>query len=142
MIKEIKQLDKIDISEIIKSANSEGHNFINRLVNEFQNGKNCFNKPGEKFTTYIINSKVVAVCGINIEPSNEAFRRIRRLYVLPEFRRKGIGSSLVKTLLKHASKHFSAVIVNIGKLPNEKFYSNLGFRKINGDYNYTHILKF
>ncbi len=101
MIVEIENLDKEEMNLVSSSARNEGYNHIQRLISDYISCKNCFNSQGEKLIGYKIDEQIIAVCGLNIEPDDHQFGRIRRLYVLPHYRNLGIGAKLVKYLLYH-----------------------------------------
>jgi len=140
MIIEIDELENYDIETVRYESDKEGYNHINRLSAEYNSGENRFDKIGEKLVGFVLDDEVVAVCGLNIEPTNNRLGRIRRLYVLPENRRRGIGTELVKYLIKHAEQYFQSVVVNIGDLSVDNFYKPIGFRSIMNNDSYTHIL--
>ena len=140
MIFEIDELENYDIETVRYESDKEGYNHINRLTAEYNSGENRFDETGEKLVGFVLDDKVVAVCGLNIEPTNNKLGRIRRLYVLPEHRRHGIGTKLVKYLIKHAEQYFQSVVVNIGDLPVDDLYRPIGFMPIMNNESYTHIL--
>ena len=88
-----------------------------------------------------VDEKIVGICGLNIDPINSKRGRIRRLYVLPQYRNKGGGRKLVKELIDYSKKHFKSVSVNIGKLNISEFYEDLGFKKYNKEKRITHLLR-
>lgn len=92
-------------------------------------------------TGYKINVQTIAVRGLNIEPDDHQFGRIRRLYVLPNYRNRGVGTKLVNYLINHACGYFCGVTVNIGRLPVEDFYSKPGFQTAGPDKSYSHFLR-
>ena len=140
MIIEIDELEKYDIETVRYKSDKEGYNHINRLIAEYNAGENRFDKIGEKLIGFSLDNKVVAICGLNTEPTNNRLGRIRRLYVLPEERRRGIGTKLVKYLIKHAEQYFQSVVVNVGDLPVDNFYKSIGFKPVTNNDSYTHIL--
>ena len=140
MIIEIDELEKYDIETTRYESDKEGYNHINRLIAEYNAGENRFDKIGEKLVGFVLDDKVVAVCGLNIETTNNRLGRIRRLYVIPEHRRCGIGTELVKYLIKHAKQYFQSVVVNIGDLPVDDFYKSIGFKSVINNDSYTHIM--
>jgi len=93
MIVELKNLHRQKLTQLSVSAKNEGFNHINRLFDEYEMGKNRFNRRGEILIGYEIDKQLVAVCGLNIEPANQEYGRIRRLYVIPNFRKKEIGQA-------------------------------------------------
>ena len=114
---------------------------INRLVSDYDSGENRFDKKGEKLIGYSVENEIVGVCGLNVEPTDGKYGRIRRLYVLPKYRNRGIGASLVKHLVKYARSNFEGVSVNIGELPVGDFYQSIGFKSVNHP-SFTHLLVF
>jgi len=140
MIINIAELEKLDIETVRYESNKEGYNHINRLIADYNAGENKFDKKGEKLIGFLLDSKIVAVCGLNIEPTNKRLGRIRRLYVLPKHRRRRIGTELVKYLIRHAQPYFESLVVNVGDLPNNDFYKSIGFKPVINNDSYTHIL--
>lgn len=140
MIIDINDLDEYDISTITQAANAERYDIVNRLVTDYDSGENKFDKEGEKLVGFLLDDKVVALCGLNIEPTNGRYGRIRRLYVLPEYRNQGIGTQLVRYLIAYAGHNFKGVVVNIGKLSIDNFYKLMGFRSVINS-SFTHILR-
>ena len=88
MIINIVDLKKYDIEHIRVAAENEGYNMVNRLITDYESGENRFDREGEKLIAYIQDGTIVALCGLNIEPADTRYGRIRRLYVLPEYRKK------------------------------------------------------
>jgi N-acetylglutamate synthase-like GNAT family acetyltransferase len=140
MIIEIDELEKYDIETVRYESDKEGYNHISRLIAEYNTGENRFDNTGEKLVGFVLDDKVVAVCGLNIEPTNNNLGRMRRLYVLSKCRHRGIGTELVKYLIKHAEQYFQSVVVNIGDLSVYDFYKSIGFKPVMNNYSYTHIL--
>ena len=141
MIVDIADLSKYDISHIKKMAEQEGYHMLNRLVTDFDSGENRFDKEGEKLISNIPDDMVVALCGMNIESTNNDYGRVRRLYVLPAYRHQGIGTEIINHLITFAGKYFKGVVVNIGDLPVGNFYESIGFTLVNNP-SFTHLLLF
>ncbi|MGE7823209.1 GNAT family N-acetyltransferase [Paenibacillus sp. NPDC093718] len=52
------------------------------------------------------------LCGLNRDPySDGSIGRLRRLYVLKEFRHHGAGRRLVETVIHKASSHYSKLVL-------------------------------
>ena len=141
MIITIDDPDKYDIETIRYESDKEGYNIINRLITDYRSGQNRFDKKGEKLVGFTRNDETVAICGLNIEPTDQKLGRIRRLYVSAEFRHLGIGTELVKHLIEYAGQHFEGVVVNIGDLPIGDFYQSIGFSPVADNSSYTHIYR-
>ena len=141
MIVDITDLSEYDISHIRNMAEQEGYHMLNRLVTDFGSGENRFDKEGEKLIGFVSGHMIVGLCGLNVEPTSVNHGRIRRLYVLPVYRRQGIGTELINHLIAFAGKYYKGVVVNIGNLPVGNFYESIGFEPVNNP-SYTHLLLF
>jgi len=139
-IRYVNNLLSEDISKLREESIKEGFNIISRLINDYKSGKNKFNQKGEALIVCEIDDKIVGICGLNIDPINTKRARIRRLYVLPQFRNKKIGKKLVAELINYSINHFKTVSVNIGELNISKFYENLGFKEYDKEKGITHLL--
>jgi GNAT superfamily N-acetyltransferase len=119
-------------AQILQDSQSEGHNMVNRLLADFLSGENRFDASGEVLLVCLSGNSVVAVAGLNREPDESLPRagRIRRLYVVPQFRRQSLGRSLVKEITALAEPHFDVLTVNVGKLDAYGFYEHLGFTPV------------
>ncbi|MGA5691643.1 GNAT family N-acetyltransferase [Cytobacillus pseudoceanisediminis] len=87
--------------------------FLERLVNDYENGTNNFNKPGESlYGLYNKEGVLIAIGGLNIDPfsNDEKVGRLRRFYVSKDYRRNGLGRLLLTQIINDA-KHFYKVLV-------------------------------
>ncbi|MBI1984883.1 MAG: GNAT family N-acetyltransferase [Candidatus Wildermuthbacteria bacterium] len=139
-IRRIHNLLNEDVEELHDESKKEGYNLIDKLINGFKSGENKFSKKGECLIVCEIDNKIVGICGLNIDPLNPRRGRIRRLYVLPPYRDKGVGRELVKELIHYSNKHFKSVSVNTGNLNVSEFYEELGFKKYDKENGITHLL--
>jgi GNAT superfamily N-acetyltransferase len=139
LVIDIVDLKEQDIKHIEDMAKKEGYNLINRLVTDYDSGENKFDREGEKLIGFVMDDMIVALCGLNIEPTNIQYGRIRRLYVLPAYRNQGIGTELVNHLIEYARHYYKGVVVNIGNLPVNHFYESIGFNSANNP-SFTHLL--
>ncbi|SMQ79499.1 Ribosomal protein S18 acetylase RimI [Bacillus sp. OV166] len=143
-IEKITNLASIDLTLLMKESNENGFRFTERLVNDFINGKNTFNQRGEGFYG-VFNEEgvIIAIGGINIDPfaNDPQIGRIRRFYVLKEYRRKGIGRFLINKILFDARKTFKEVVLHTETEDADQFYTSLGFSKSTSYQNSTHHIK-
>ncbi|MEH7305119.1 GNAT family N-acetyltransferase [Neobacillus drentensis] len=143
-IKRISNLSTIDVSYILKESKEDGFHFIDRLVNDYQSGTNTFQKRGEGLYG-VFNEKglLIAIGGINIDPySHEPeIGRLRRFYVLKEYRRKGVGRFLINKILFDARRMFKEVVLHTNTNDADLFYTSLGFSKSSRNPNSTHHIK-
>lgn len=143
-IEKITNLTTIDISHLMMESKEDGYHFLERLVNDYKNGANTFDKRGEGlYGVYNEKGILIAIGGINIDPylNDPEIGRLRRFYVLKEYRRKGIGRFLVNQILFAARRTFKEVVLHSDTDDVECFYTSLGFSKSFGDLNSTHHIK-
>jgi len=83
------------------------------------------------------------VCGLNVDPyaSDEHVGRVRHLYVLSAFRRRGVGRQLVERVVRAAHGRFDEVRLRTNDPAAAHLYEALGFRRDVGQRDYTHIVK-
>lgn len=130
-----------EIERLAEAAEQEGYPHIRRLVVEWAAGTNRFDRPGEKLLGAYQDGSLVAVGGITTELSCDEWLRMRRFYVLPGFRDRGVARMLAAKLLEHARKHTNTVTVHAGDERAVLFWQAMGFRLLAGE-RYTHILEF
>ena len=68
--------------EVIRSESlKEGYRFIDRLLDEWNNGINRFNKPNEVLLYACKNDVIAGIGGLTIDPEIPDAMRMRRFYV-------------------------------------------------------------
>ncbi|MCM3742617.1 GNAT family N-acetyltransferase [Sporosarcina luteola] len=144
-IERVEDLNSLDITELVQESEKEGYRFVTRLVNEFEDGTNRFDKQGE--VLYCIKNNegsVVAIGGINQSPFSQKNDegRLRRFYVLDEVRRKGVGTLLLQAIIDHAKQHFDEITVRTDSAKADAFYRAGGFSFDDSASETTHILQF
>ncbi|MBU8691024.1 GNAT family N-acetyltransferase [Priestia megaterium] len=142
-LKRIKDLLNIDLTNLITESKKEGFLFLERLANDYKNGTNTFSRPGEcLYGVFNQEDILIAIGGINKDPfsTNKQIGRLRRFYVSKDYRRKGIGRSLVTRILKDASEHYERIVLYTDTEHADMFYSSLGFIKDNSFSKSTHSL--
>jgi GNAT superfamily N-acetyltransferase len=124
-------------------AQAEGYDFIQTLTEEWARAQNRFDAPGEILCGHLDRGLLVAVGGLNCDPFARRLDvgRIRRVYVRPAWRDKGIGRALVTTLVEHARNHFRCVRLRAENTNAARLYERIGFVPIASP-DATHILLF
>jgi GNAT superfamily N-acetyltransferase len=128
----VESIEAYDWTEILLQSESEGYGMVKRLVDDFSSGVNRFDKPGEALFVFLSGNMVQAVGGLNREEDSRLGNagRIRRLYVMPEMRRRGIARSIVDEISTVAVGNFQVLVVNVGPADAHGFYEHLGFQKV------------
>ena len=131
------------LEQLQVEALQEGFLFIERLWKEWENGKNRYTGPGEKLFGCMDQAALVAIGGLNQDPfdGRSGIGRIRRVYVRPAWRNKGIGQALVHTLVENARTSFTALHLRTGNPTAARLYERMGFSR-SLILNATHILNF
>lgn len=102
---------------------------MNRLVDEWKLGINCFDDPGELFVGAFSGSNLAAVGGLNREPyaPQDGRARLRHIYVARDYRGTGVGRQLVTHLLTSAASDWKEVRLRAKTAAAAAFYEVLGF---------------
>ena len=138
-LRQVAHLDREELRWLLEISLSEGFRIVVRLINEYESGQNRFDKPGEVLYA-VWDETIIGVGGINQEPDPlmPHAGRIRRVYVAPSYRGRGLGGLLVRRLVTEGLQHFTSVTCNVGDLPARAFYEHLGFAPVEG-HSLTHI---
>lgn len=130
-IKQIENLMKYEFKYLVQESKEEGFNFLKKLINEYENKLNTFNKTGECLYGIFQGEKLIGIGGLNEDPytENNKIGRLRRFYISKDYRRIGLGKSLLNKLLSHAEKNFKVVVLHTDTKQGDAFYSANGFVK-------------
>ncbi|NYF25366.1 GNAT family N-acetyltransferase [Sporosarcina sp. JAI121] len=143
-VEQVEDLEEIDIAHLVKESEMEGYRFLTRLVNDYQDGTNTFNKPGEALLSVRNeDGEVVAIGGVNQSPFSEDTQvaRLQRFYVLDEARRQGVGSLLLKEIVEHSRGRFNEMTVRTESSKADAFYRANGFELDDSASETTHLMK-
>ena len=142
-IRTLTHLPLADLTPLLEESRSQGFEFLDRLVAEYQNGTNRFNQPGEALFGVYANAEMVVVGGLNVDPylAEKHTGRVRHVYVLSSWRRQGVGSLLMQEIIQQAQKHFRRLTLRTFSGQASQFYLSLGFKTAPGDKNVTHFLE-
>jgi GNAT superfamily N-acetyltransferase len=129
-------------ASLVAESEREGWRFVRRLADEWAAGTNRFDKPGEALFIARLGGLIIGVCGLNADPytADVATGRVRRLYVLPAFRGRGVGGQLVRAVLAAAAGRLQRLRVRTDSLVAGRLYQRLGFQPVVGVEDCTHIL--
>ena len=141
IIVRLEQLPTGALAELIVASEAEGFRFVRRLLDEWESGTNCFARPGEALFALYHDTRIIGVCGLNIDPYTTAARigRVRRLYVLSAFRRQGLGRQLTQAVIRASLGHFDSLRLRTTSEAAAGFYESLGFHACGHLSNTTHV---
>jgi GNAT superfamily N-acetyltransferase len=140
-ITRITELELPTLEELRIESSDEGYRFMERLCEEWASGANRFSAPGEALFLAVDDGRVVGICGLNCDPyaRDPRIGRVRRLYVSPSHRRKGVGTALLEAVVACARQNFS--LLRVRTEAASEFYGASGFRCIASEAETTHILE-
>ncbi|AUM70288.1 GNAT family N-acetyltransferase [Pseudomonas fluorescens] len=123
-------------------AVAEGFRFLTRLVTDWKNGSNRFDRPGEGLFGAFYNGQLIAIGGLSCDPyAGPDTGRLRRVYVAPASRRQSVGKVLVQHLLEYAALNFRVVRLSTDTPQGAAFYLRCGFQQVQDD-SATHVISF
>ena len=139
-IQKIEELDTEEIRSLVELSLAEGFLFLDRLAQDWATGKNRFDGEQESLYKIQVEGQVIGIGGINRSPytDDEKVGRIRRFYIHPEYRRQGIGASLITRIIADHGRHYQRITLRTDHANAAKFYESLGFTKSATSINDTH----
>ncbi len=148
-IQRIRYLPTQEFTEMLAESKIAGFRAIERLVTEWETDVNHFDRPGEAL--FIArkgapqsgsgSDRILGVCGLNRDPyiDSNQIGRVRRLYVMQDSRRQGIGRTLVHQVIEVAKLSFNRLHVRTTNPIAAQFYQSLGFMACHSE-SATHTL--
>jgi GNAT superfamily N-acetyltransferase len=143
VIERLSDLPSESIDVLVAESEQAGWRFMRRLAEEWASGANRFDGAGEAFFAALTGGRVVGVCGLNVDPytAEERVGRVRHLYVLSAFRRRGVGRRLIAAVIEAARGRFSALRLRTGNPEAARVYEAIGFQPSGRAADYTHIME-
>lgn len=129
-LREITDLKSVDVTKLVEESEAEGYRFLKRLVSQYEDGTNTFNQEGEVlYGVWDQHDQLVAIGGLNRDPysTKEGVGRLRRFYISPNARRQGIGTRLLKEIIKYGQGNFKEIVVRTDSSMADAFYRANGF---------------
>jgi GNAT superfamily N-acetyltransferase len=128
------------LNDLALDAQADGRRIVSRLMQEWTDGTNRFDQPGERLYVAIHLGQLRGVCGLNQDPfaGNPKIGRVRRLYVASGSRRRGVGSAILRRLIDDARADFLALHLRTHDRAACAFYESMRFKPVAGDPNCTH----
>jgi GNAT superfamily N-acetyltransferase len=108
-------------------AEAEGHRHMGRLAQEAADQGLLL-----ALLAAFDAGQLVGVGAITRDPADPGAIRMRRLYVAPAARRRGVGSALANALLCEALAETPTVTVHAGNTRAARFWEGLGFVPVAG----------
>ena len=119
-----------DVDALVAESEQAGMRLVRRLADEWRDGSNRFDRPGEALFGAWADGRLVGVCGLNIDPyaNDDRVGRVRHLYVLVASRRLGVARALMAEVFTAARGRFATLRLSTRNPAAARLYESLGFR--------------
>jgi GNAT superfamily N-acetyltransferase len=130
------------VRDLLVDSEAAGSRIVRRLVDEWADGTNRFDRPGEALFAASVSGRLVGVCGLNVDPyaGDDRVGRVRHLYVLVPLRGLGVGRQLVAHVIGRAGDRFDRLRLRTNNEVAARLYVAMGFRTSVGAREFTHVL--
>jgi GNAT superfamily N-acetyltransferase len=141
-VQKILELPIEALDEMLAESKEINFRAIDRLINDWLTETNRFDRPGEALFGAWQGDRLVGICGLNDDPyaNSTHVGRVRRLYVMQDSRRQGVGRVLVHQVIQEAHRSFVWLHVRTDNPIAAQFYQALDFTTCNSEF-VTHSLK-
>ena len=131
----------IGFTQMRAEAQAEGFEHIERLAEEWETRRQRFQLDGEALFAALLEDRLFGLGGITHDPviPPELALRVRRFYVRPEGRRKGVGRALLRRITQQGLRHAPVLVVNAATPPAAAFFESCGFTAVD-EPGFTHRL--
>lgn len=130
--------DRFD--QFVIEAAAEGFNNMSVLQEEWRSGSNRFERPGEILALATVGNQMAGIGGITQDFVDSGWLRMRRFYVRPDYRRRGVGRKLALFVLEYARAFDRQIALYAGGPEAEAFWPTLGFCLIEREHT-THVFQ-
>ena len=143
MVEEHRLFNASDLLRLNDLAKSENIQVVSKLISSWSDSKAFFGDRGEGLwiarTTE--SGEVIGVGGITICPTLPGCRRVRRFYIAPHWRRRGVATALANRCIERAK---SAGILTVtchaaASTMAPRFWESIGFEPVE-DSDITHVM--
>jgi len=106
-------------------AIAEGFNIVETLRAQWDDGSMRFERPGEMLAAAFVDEELAGIGGVTEDVLDTAWLRMRRFYVLPRFRRSGVGGAIARFLIDGTPS--SPIALHTDTENGAMFWQALGF---------------
>ncbi|MCP8970306.1 GNAT family N-acetyltransferase [Ectobacillus ponti] len=139
---QLNHLDRKALYHLIEESSQEGHQFVGRMLEEYENGSMTFQRPREALFAAVDEGQILGVCGLSPDAylQQPHIGRVRHLYVAQKARGKGISRILLNAVLAEAALHYQLVTLYTDNPVAARLYESAGFLPCTGLHKATHCL--
>jgi GNAT superfamily N-acetyltransferase len=127
--------------DLVAEASGEGVRNMALLAEGWQSGAR-FQDDGEALFAAFLVGELAGIGGLSVEPTaSEPARRLRRFYVRPAMRRRGVATALASALIHEGFDSVELLTVNAAAAPaSGPFWEAQGF-VANETGPWTHVMR-
>ena len=114
------------LADMRAEASAEGYRFLERLLHEWEAGVTRFDRDGEALLAAHVDQELAAIGGRTHDPVLVGTLRLRRFYVRPSFRRRGVGRALAEMLIEQPRSAGRPIVVHAARGSSD-FWEALAF---------------
>lgn len=142
-IEPLHDLSPERVSDLLVDSEAAGSRIVRRLVEEWADRTNRFDRPGEALFAASVAGRLVGVCGLNVDPyaGDDRIGRVRHLYVLTPVRGHGVGRQLVARVIAAAGDRFGSLRLRTHNETAARLYVAMGFQAREAAGEFTHVLQ-
>lgn len=131
----------VGLDSLAEDAERGGIRIVGTLRERWLDGTERFDRPGESILVASSNDTVIGVGGLSQCPSVEGALRVRRFYVSPRWRRRGVARSLARQLIETGFEHVDVLTCNAAASDAAPpFWESIGFESVTAE-GITHLLR-
>lgn len=126
---------------LAEDAAREGIRIVRTLTERWIDGTERFDRVGENVLVAVAGHKVIGVGALSQCPSVGGALRVRRFYVSPGWRRRGVARALASQLIESGFAHADLLTCNAGASDAATpFWESMGFEPVTAE-GITHSLR-
>ncbi|MGO1164127.1 GNAT family N-acetyltransferase [Brucella sp. C7-11G] len=137
VIRQIVELPA-QLDQLQQEAEAEGLDMISMLRDEWRSGANRFDRPGEILAIGTVDGVIAGIGGTTQDFMDSSWIRMRRFYVRPAYRRRGVGRQIALFVLNHAMTFDRPIVLYSANPDAELFWPTIGLIPIERE-NTNHI---
>lgn len=128
-----------NFDQFLNEAGAEGFDNMSVLRDEWNDGSNRFERPGEILALATIDGELAGIGGVTQDFVDKDWLRMRRFYVRRPFRRLGVGRKIALFVLSYVRPFERQIALYAGGPEAEAFWPTLGFVPADRQHT-THVL--
>lgn len=129
------------LTPLAEQADAEGIRVVRAVIDQWESGEERYDRSVEQLLVAVTDDGVVGVGGLTICPTTPGALRVRRFYVHPAWRRRGVATAITSALLASWPRDVSVITCNaLASAAAPRFWEAMGFEPVD-DANVTHVLR-